>query len=102
MAIRLPPPGFTDVGRTTPFGNPVRIGATCPICSHVHTTAGSTIPCYTKYLDARLSTDPSFVTLVLSLSGHRLWCPGCGTTSPTCHARVLEHRISTLTQEPTR
>lgn len=81
MAYRSPPPNTTDVGRTTPWGNPYRVG------TPKYPTAGSTIPAFEVYARARLLREPEWLE---PLVGKTLWCPGCGLHSPTCHARVLE------------
>lgn len=105
-----------NIGRTTIFGNPVRIGKRCPVCNGQHNDAGSTAPCYRKYLSARISDDLSqqnwareiartirgmpvqdgFREAVKALHGKTLRCPGCGVDSPTCHGRVLEEAIQRL------
>lgn len=68
------------------FGNPVRIGATCPVCKAVHRDGGSTLPCYRVTLLVRLRAEPAFVELVRRLRGRSLacWCK----PSP-CHGDVL-------------
>jgi hypothetical protein len=105
-----------NIGRSTIFGNPVRIGAVCPVCKAKHTDPGSTGPCYRKYLEARVSADEKlrswaqdiaktirqmpttnrFAEEVKALHGKTLYCPGCGLISPTCHGRILEDVIQAL------
>lgn len=43
--------GRAGRGQPGPWGNPIRIGHTCPVCNNVHRDAGSTLPCYRTYLD---------------------------------------------------
>ncbi len=88
MSYRSPPPGYIDVGRSTIYGNPFRIGSTH--CGVLLDSAGSTIPHFKEYAESRMKTDPEFRDAIHKLKGKKLWCPGCGTNSPTCHARVLE------------
>lgn len=92
MAYRSPPPGFIDVGRTTIFGNPFRIGELRD--GVLLRDAGSTIPHFKEYAESRMKTDQHFRDSVHKLKGKKLWCPGCGIDSPTCHARVLEELAS--------
>lgn len=95
MAYRTPPAGTVDVGRSTIFGNPFRIGST--VNGQLLAGAGSTIPHFETYARERLNTDADYWEAVRSLAGKPLWCPGCGTNSPTCHARVLERLAKELT-----
>lgn len=103
------------VGRNTYFGNPVIRGKKCPVCKKVHKEDGETLPCYEKYLRARLSGIPARQNWGKALAstiswmpntehfqenfdllkhyvqkGDQLACPGCKRGSPTCHARILE------------
>lgn len=98
MAYRTPPAGHADIGRSTIFGNPVRIGFTCPVCHLIHRDAGSTLPCFEKHARQRIlvNRDELYITSLASLAGKPLWCPGCGVNSPTCHGRIIEKLISEL------
>ncbi|MCB9638030.1 MAG: DUF4326 domain-containing protein [Myxococcales bacterium] len=116
MARHSKPQGSINIGRTSPFGNPVQIGKQCPVCSKLHNDAGSTGPCYERYLEARLSGDETkekwaikiaqtipklpiaadFQESVRSLYGKVLYCPGCGVDSPTCHGRILERFVQKI------
>jgi len=87
--VRKPPKDHVDVGRSTTYGNPVRIGHVCQYCNRLHETAGDTLPCFRKYAEGRMGWDERFLQAVRDLAGKKLWCPGCGVNSPTCHARVL-------------
>lgn len=85
MAYRTPPAGYADVGRSTPYGNPFRVG------SPGMPTPGSTLPSYELYARGRLSREPRWLE---PLRDKLLWCPGCGTSSPTCHARIIEKLLA--------
>lgn len=93
MKYRQPPIGTIDIGRSTIYGNPVRIGQVCQFCKQKHNVAGSTLPCFEKYLVDRIEKEPYFKKMIQLLKGQVLWCPGCGIGSPTCHGRVLEKYI---------
>jgi hypothetical protein len=107
-----------NIGRSTIFGNPVRMRQRCPVCGGQHDDAGSTAPCYRHYLTARLSGEPTerswaegvarsirgmpvqggFREAVKALHGQVLQCPGCGVGASTCHGRILEEAIARLQQ----
>jgi hypothetical protein len=82
-------------GRGEPgvFGNPVRVGAPCLVCSRVH-PAGDTLECYAIYLDRRIDADPEFAARVQALSGRVLGCP-CGARG-ACHGLTLASRADDL------
>ena len=88
--MRKPPKGMIDVGRSTIYGNPVRIGQVCQFCNQLHSVAGETIPCFRKYAEGRMGWDDRYRQAVKDLVGKKLWCPGCGYNAENCHARVLE------------
>ena len=55
---------FNDPIECTPgdygwLGNPVSIGKQCPMCNHIHSDNGSTLPCYKQYLLRRLEKEIS-------------------------------------------
>lgn len=75
------------------FGNPVRVGVACPECGRIHTSPGDTLPCYTRYLDRRLSQDAEFRRRVARLRGKRL---GCFCKPKPCHGDVLAARAASL------
>jgi hypothetical protein len=108
-----------DIGRRTAFGNPIALGKPCSVCGGAHKEAGSTGPCYRRYLYARLSGKlehnlwamkvaqgaglpghnlgcTEFRERVKALKGQVLWCPGCGFGSETCHGRILEKAVEWL------
>lgn len=93
MKYKQPPIGYTDIGRSTIYGNPVKIGQVCQFCHQKHLTASSTLPCFENYLVEKMNKDPQFAKSVLGLKGKALWCPGCGIGSSTCHGRILEKFI---------
>ena len=53
--------GRAGHGKDGKWGNPVVIGRKCPECGKTHMDAGSTIPCYTRYL-VRMLEDLDFRT----------------------------------------
>jgi hypothetical protein len=85
-----------NIGRTGPnrpmhgkLGNPYRIGSVW--YGKKLSTAGATLPLYERYLRRLLDRDPDFAKVFdEALPGRRLWCPGCGCDSPTCHGRIIE------------
>lgn len=114
--MRQQPPDTVNVGRKTPFGNPVRMNQRCPVCFQTHKAPAETLPCYQRYLRARISDNgmqftwslriaqehlqapipKNFKEELRALSGKTLYCPGCGVDSPTCHARILETTVADL------
>ena len=68
------------------FGNPFKVWD--------YGSASATLPHYRKYLRKRIATDPSFANHMLELKGEKLFCPGCGVGSPTCHAGILEDELT--------
>ena len=46
--------GVVTEGGYGMYGNPVAIGKQCPVCGKMHRDGGSTLPCYRKYLWARM------------------------------------------------
>lgn len=78
--------GRPGSGTAGPFGNPVKRGEVCPVCGEVHSTPGSTLPCYETYLLLRLAADEAFRQSVQSLHGKRL---GCFCAPQPCHGAIL-------------
>lgn len=81
------------------LGNPVAIGRTCPICGSTHNDAGSTLPCYRRYLHGRLQ-EPAFEKEFRKLIGREtdLWCfclnkPG---GAETCHTSIMKRALAWL------
>lgn len=79
------------VSRPSPWGNPYKLGEYCQRCGRLHSEPGSTIPCFTKYLDEWIAQDPDYL---VPLMGKVLICKGCQTNAPTCHARVYERYLA--------
>jgi hypothetical protein len=86
-----------------PFGNPVRVGATCPLCGAVHRDGGSTLPCYSRHLDDMLDRDVHFMMNVLRLRGLVLAChcrpPEGFRGRLMCHAQVIAGRLDGIAPE---
>lgn len=82
--------GRRGKGKDGRFGNPVVINRECPLCGTIHADAASTLKCFKRLLWARIQAEPSLIKDLAELKGKKLWCPGCGLESPTCHARILE------------
>lgn len=78
--------GRAGKGQDGYFGNPVRIGYKCPVCSSVHSSGGDTLPCYEKYLRDRLFHDETFRLSVKNLLGKVL---GCFCKPKPCHGDIL-------------
>lgn len=80
------------------YGNPVRIGYPCPVCSETHSTAGATLPCYRTDLARRIATEEGFIDRMMKeLPGKRLGCfcvrkDGSGE----CHAVFLAAFVNSL------
>jgi hypothetical protein len=85
--------GRPGKGKPGPWGNPVAIGQECPVCNQVHRDAGSTLPCYRRYLDRRLRINPRFEARFRALKGKKLVCfckPG------PCHGDVMAEFLDNL------
>lgn len=78
--------GRAGKGMNGTFGNPIVIGKVCMICGDVHSTGGSTLPCYKEYLLTRMATDEAFATAVKSLKGKTLVC---FCKPAPCHGDVI-------------
>lgn len=77
-----------NVGRETSggvfkglFGNPIREAV---VSEH-----------YRIYFRALKRTKPQCVKWLKDKidAGYKLYCPGCGIDSPTCHARIIEQEL---------
>ena len=42
------------------WGNPVKLNSRCILCSEIHATNSSTLPCYEKYLRQKLKASTIF------------------------------------------
>jgi len=75
------------------LGNPVKVGEACLVCSQTHWSKGDTIPCFKRYFDGRIATDPKYKALVLGCKGQRLGCfcrPERGFGGHLmCHGQVI-------------
>lgn len=69
------------------FGNPCELNEFCPICHRRHYTKSSTLKCYEKYLQLRLSRDSSFKQRFSTLKNKILVC-FCAW--PNCHGRIIQ------------
>jgi hypothetical protein len=77
--------GDVYVGRPGPYGNPIELNKSCPLCRTVHRRDAGAIECSAKALLERLA-DPGYQVQVAALNGLVLecWC------SPLwCHAELL-------------
>jgi len=79
--------GFVYIGRPFTFGNPILKYVNCIICGKVHTTNGSTLVCYEKYLRTRIFSDEDFKLKVKSLLGKTLVCY---CKPKKCHGDILK------------
>ena len=84
-------PGDIYVGRAGHgfagyFGNPIRPGVECPICTLQH-VRGSTLPCFEKWARRRLEQDEVYRQKVKRLYGRTLLC-FCKPNP--CHGDILE------------
>lgn len=96
---------MVNVKRPTVWGNPVRIGKTCPVCGGMHTDAGKTLPCYKLYLWRRLRDDSGFraeftkLALVVRAGGELGCACGCsswGKPFPNCHGGIMVEAMAWL------
>lgn len=99
--------GRAGQGEDGTFGNPCRVGETCPQCKAVHLTPRSTLRCFKEYFEERVATDLKFRLRVLELYGRALWCPGrCTAKTPgECHAVIIAvwlngQRVCTVCKKP--
>lgn len=67
------------------LGNPVAIGKQCQECGRHHRDAGSTLPCYKRYLHRKLQ-DHEWRAAFLESCGHTL---GCFCKPGPCHGDVI-------------
>lgn len=78
--------GRAGHGQTGYFGNPVRRNARCPVCGDLHETPASTIPCFARYFEQRVDSDPEYRAQVLALHGKTL---GCFCAPARCHGDII-------------
>ena len=71
------------------WGNPIVRGRQCPLCSQTHPDAGSTLPCYRKYLWGLLK-DPKTLSRFLELRGQIL---GCFCKPGPCHGDIMKELL---------
>ena len=81
-----------------PWGNPVRLGRTCPVCTHTHWERGSTLSCYEHWLRGRVAVEPAFREAVGGLYGLRLGC-FCPPGRP-CHGLILAEVAAEIAGPP--
>jgi hypothetical protein len=78
--------GRPGKGQAGPFGNPIAVGQTCPVCGLQHTTPGSTLVCFKVYFLKRVTQDPAFRNQVLALKDKTL---GCFCKPKPCHGDII-------------
>lgn len=91
--------GRAGHGKDGTFGNPVILGAQCPICHTIHKNTGTgriaACECYEAHLERRLAMDPAFAARFDALEGRDLMCfcaPKGGITDSErwiCHGQVM-------------
>ena len=71
------------------LGNPVKVGEICQFCNELHSTGGSTLKCYKKYLKHKLKTDPMFEEAFKFIlrTNNRLSC-FCKDKN-NCHTKIM-------------
>lgn len=89
--------GFDHRPEAGVFGNPIVRGATCSVCSRVHTLKGETLSCYEVWLRRRVEEDVEFRRQVGELYGLYLGC-FCGGDR-ACHGHIL-HDVATELEGP--
>lgn len=68
------------------FGNPIVMNIKCEICGDIHSTGGSTLICYEKYLRNRIELDLDFKKAFFELKGKKL---GCFCKPKPCHTDIM-------------
>lgn len=86
--------GRAGRGQDGYFGNPIRIGCSCPMCDEIHRDGGSTLPCYRQWFHLRLQEDAEFRQRVEALRGKTLGC-FCSEQSK-CHGGVIAEYVDSL------
>lgn len=92
--------GRAGKGNDGYFGNPIVKGKPCLECGKTHTTNGSTLSCYEKYLQRRLREDEVFREKVRELFGKVLVC-FCHDKSK-CHGTILGKYADNMNYEIVR
>ena len=101
LAQRDWPKDFVYIGRagrgfTGDFGNPVKVGETCPVCAGVHKKPGDTLPCYRTWLENEVLNNREFREKVGLLAGKTLVC---FCHPKPCHGEILEATANLLSSE---
>lgn len=76
------------------FGNPIVRTSNCPECGKLHSTPGSTIPCFEIYFLRRLKEDREFREKVKGLIDKTLVC-FC-VPKHKCHGEVMVEYINRM------
>lgn len=66
--------GRPGKGLPGPLGNPVKVGARCPICAEIHHSRGETIPCFDIYFEQMIAISPEYRALVDACEDKALGC----------------------------
>lgn len=77
------------------FGNPIRFGRVCPVCSDIHEEdeRADLLRCFEVWARARIARDPAYRERVRALHGKRL---GCFCAPKTCHGDILARLAAEL------
>jgi len=85
--------GRAGKGEDGLFGNPITTRHTCDMCGELHSTPGSTIPCYKEYFYKRIREDESFRRRIHSLKGLKL---GCFCKPRPCHGDIIADYLNNI------
>lgn len=84
------PPGAVSIQRPGPFGNPVRVEFTCPVCGSNHNRrrdGTAALACYGDHLLHQLRTDGDFTRAVMALESVPALV--CSCAPAPCHGEAL-------------
>jgi len=79
--------GRAGHGRDGYWGNPVKLNSRCILCSEIHESNSSTLPCYEKYLRRKLKTSTIFRKRFHNLNKDDIL--GCFCKPNACHGDVM-------------
>ena len=85
-------PGVVYCGRAcagwqqSPLHNPVRKGASCPVCGRIHREPGDTLTCFRRYLWGQIKRG-RLVKEILALPENAKL--GCWCSPDPCHCEVI-------------
>jgi hypothetical protein len=79
------------------LGNPIKLGAICPLCNKYHAENGTTLLCYENYLRTKINQDPIFKTAFLAIPPNSKLSCFCKDKTK-CHTSILAKVHKELTK----